>query len=307
MAAVGDNNFMRYIYRGEDGEIVPLEATHIFVAEDVTVIRAGAFYGRRIIEIICHERVEKISESGFNGCFSLRRVIMPGVKIVEKYAFMNCRALTDIKFGKLEIIKEWALCGCKSLRNISLPSTRIVESYAFAGCHALIDAKFSDKLERFDDCAFIKCSALERITIPLKDDLLTEDDIFIFQGCDNLNHVNLIEGELHESIAALHLEEWGNDMNEEIDSINQILPTTYAGTVDDDDEEEEDGEKAQVIRIWIRSVLRKIVHYQEEHQRILNEAATTLQFTLPQDIAMDKVLPFLALPSHTFEVGRLRL
>ena len=85
-------------------------------------------------------------------------------------------------------------------------------------------------------------------------------------------------------------------MNEEIDSINRILPTVSAGGWDDE------GEKAQAIRTWIRSVLHKIVKYKAEHQRIVDEAATTLQLALPQDIVMNNVLPFLELPSHSFEV-----
>ena len=41
--------------------------------------------------------------------------------------------------------------------------------------------------------------------------------------------------------------------------------------------------------------------YKEEHQNILNDAATTLQISLPQDTLMNNVLPFLDLPSYTFE------
>ena len=83
-------------------------------------------------------------------------------------------------------------------------------------------------------------------------------------------------------------------MNEEIDSINQILPNAPAGGWNDD------GEKAIVIRTWIGSVLRKIAHYKAEHQRILDEAADTLEVGLPRDIVMKSVLPFLELPTHTF-------
>ena len=61
------------------------------------------------------------------------------------------------------------------------------------------------------------------------------------------------------------------------------------------------GEKVRAIPTWIRSVLRKIVRYKEEHRRVLDEAATTLQLALPRDTVMNNVLPFLALPSHTFE------
>ena len=61
------------------------------------------------------------------------------------------------------------------------------------------------------------------------------------------------------------------------------------------------GGKAQVIRRWISSVLRKIVHYKSEHRRIMDEAAAALQFVLPQDIVLKNVLSFLELPSHTFD------
>ena len=34
----------------------------------------------------------------------------------------------------------------------------------------------------------------------------------------------------------------------------------------------------------------------------MDEAAATIQLDLPQDIVMNNVLPFLELPSYTFEV-----
>ncbi len=47
----------------------------------------------------------------------------------------------------------------------------------------------------------------------------------------------------------LTMEEWRNNINDEIDSINRSL--SYAPV----------REKASTIRDWIRSVLGKIVHY----------------------------------------------
>ena len=224
---------------------------------------------------------------------------MRGVKIVEYFAFAGCEALTDVECDKLEIIKDLAFNNCRSLRSINLPSARIVDACAFHTCTALTDVKFGSMLERIETAAFGDCSSLERITIPLKNGLINNDDN-AFRGCENLKHVDLIEGELQETIASLHLEEWRNDVNEEIHSINRILPTAPAGDGWDDYDE---GERARAIRRWIRSVLGKIIHYQVEHQRLLNEAANTLQLVLPQDFMMNSVLPFLALPSHTFEVG----
>ena len=102
-------------------------------------------------------------------------------------------------------------------------------------------------------------------------------------------------------LSPLLLDDWRNDMDELIDSINQILPNADSGNynffgIDDE------GEKAEVIESWIRSVLRKIIHYQAEHQRFVNKASSTLHHALPHDTVMNNVLPFLVLPSHTFEV-----
>ena len=85
-------------------------------------------------------------------------------------------------------------------------------------------------------------------------------------------------------------------MNGEIDAISQILPNTRAGRRWDDP-----GRKTRAIRVWIRSVLRKVVHYKSEHLRYLKIAAATLQPALPDDIVLKNVLPFLELPSYTFE------
>ena len=301
MADVGDNNFMRYVYRGEEGEIIPREATHITVHEDCTVVRAEAFAEHpNIVEVICHTGVEKIEPCAFSGCLNLRRVIMPGVRVVEEEAFYACPVLTDVECGELELIKEWAFRECDSLKSIDVPSARFVEEYAFGHCPALTNVKFGSKLESFEGEVFYGCRSLERITIPLKYGIISADNTF--QLCENLKQVDLIDGELHKTIAALQLEDWRNDMNREIDSINQILPNASAGRWDFYDVNDDDpGEKALAVRMWIRSVIRKITRYQAEHQRLLDEAVSTLQHALPHDILMNNVLPFLALTSYTFE------
>ena len=101
MAAEGNNNIRRYIYRGEEGEVIPRDGQIIVIVhKDVTVILANTFNRRsNIIEVICHENVEKIEERAFQLCTSLRRVIMPGVKVVERWAFYGCYALTDVECG----------------------------------------------------------------------------------------------------------------------------------------------------------------------------------------------------------------
>ena len=97
---------------------------------------------------------------------------MPGVKEVEEEAFGWCEALTDVECGKLEIIRYSAFWNCKSLKSINLPSARIVAG-SFRNCDALANVKFGSKLERIEGFTFLQCVSLERITIPLKDNLIT--------------------------------------------------------------------------------------------------------------------------------------
>jgi hypothetical protein len=299
MAAAG-GNIIRYIYRGAVGEIIPFGATHIFV--QARSVRAYAFEGNpTIVEVIFHVDVEDVDEYAFANCPSLRRVIMPGVKAIGREAFYRCGALEDVECDELELVAYGAFSECESLRSINLPSAKIVGLCALAGCEALTDAKFGCKLERIFYLSLKDCSSIERITIPLKNGLFTTDDIFL--GCAALKHVDLVEeAELNETISALQLEEWRNDMNEEIDSINQILPSAHAGYWMISDNHLEPGEKAQVIRTWVRSVLDKIIHYKGEHQRILDVAENALQpHYLPKDILTNNVLPFLQVPSYSFE------
>eukprot|EP00577_Skeletonema_sp_RCC1716_P017178 CAMPEP_0113437824 /NCGR_PEP_ID=MMETSP0013_2-20120614/37630_1 /TAXON_ID=2843 ORGANISM="Skeletonema costatum, Strain 1716" /NCGR_SAMPLE_ID=MMETSP0013_2 /ASSEMBLY_ACC=CAM_ASM_000158 /LENGTH=277 /DNA_ID=CAMNT_0000328521 /DNA_START=317 /DNA_END=1147 /DNA_ORIENTATION=- /assembly_acc=CAM_ASM_000158 len=269
-----------YTYTGRDGDIIPHDVTHVRIDKSVKVIPRHAFYGRRNIEeVVCDVGLEKIEADAFSFCLSLRLVIMPGVKVVSGNVLYACHALAYVECDELELIGWNAFGNSKSLRSINLPSVKIVKGGAFHNCKALTDVKFGNKLERIEACAFKGCRSLRSITLPLKDNMIIRDDIFL--GCVNLEHVDLVGG-IHDTVAALQLNEWRNDMNEEIDSINQILPHTPAGRGDGDV-----GEKAIVIRTWIRSVLRKIIHYKAQHHRLLMEAATALELTLPKDIVIE--------------------
>eukprot|EP00984_Skeletonema_dohrnii_P003824 scaffold1316_cov72-Skeletonema_dohrnii-CCMP3373.AAC.3 len=276
-----------FIYMGEPNPVVPPGATRVIVDKSVNIIPERAFQGNgSIVELFCHDGVEKVETRAFNRCSSLRRVIMPGVEVVEGHAFSRCVALRYVECGKLERIEGGAFFSCKSLTSIDLPSVDFVGESAFARCEALTDAIFGDKLETVKSGAFYKCTSLEQITIPLKHGMFDHGNIF--QGCFNLKRVDLVGG-LHGTVAALLMEEWRIDVNETIDSINQIL-STY------------NYEKAVAIRRWIRSVLHKIVHYKTQHHLFLSEAARTLELaSLPTDIVMKSVLPFLELPSYTFD------
>ena len=283
-----------YTFTGGVGEEIARHITHVLIDKALKFVPARAFLRHpNIVEVVCHDGVKKIEEFAFYHCPSLRRVIMPGVKVLETKAFDRCIALTYIECGKLEIIGEGSFGSCYSLSSIDLPSIKIVKRAAFSCCINLSNVEFGKDLETIGRMALFACKSLERITLPLKEDLISLDSTF--QRCDRLHLVDLVGG-VHETVAALLMEEWKHEMNEEIENVSQILPLAPGGNAQWDF-----GEKAQAIRKWIRSVLRKYTHYKAEHRRYVNEAAATLKLTLPHDILFENILPFVELPSDTSE------
>ena len=218
-----------YIFTSEDRQGVPRDATHVIIDGSVKVILDSeeTFLGHpTLLDVVCRDGVIKVAQAGFLDCPSLTRVKMPSVEGIGRSAFKDCKALMYIECGKLEFIDVGAFGHCKSLRSLNLPSAKTVQMCAFSNCEALANVKFGKELESIGFRAFNDCTSLERITIPLKDVMVSS---VAFSGCENLKHVDLIEGALHETIAYLQLEEWRNDVNVTIDLINEILPNTPDG------------------------------------------------------------------------------
>ncbi len=258
-----------FVYTGGDQE-VPRGVTRVRIAEDVDTIPARKFADcGQLIEVEGHNnKLKKIEEDAFLRCRSLRRVMkMNGIIEIEEGAFLGCEALCGVEFVKLEIVERGAFAYCESLRSINLPSVRRVEECAFQGCTALTDALLGEELGRIERRAFWEYTALRRIAIPLKDDLIIGDSVF--DKCENLSRVDVIGG-IHKTISSLHMESWRDEMKEEIDRINQILPDTPA----------DPDEKTPAIRQWIGSVLDKMEHYKTEHKVLVKEAITLLELAL---------------------------
>jgi len=187
-----------------------------------------------------------------------------GVKVIEMMAFYYC-GLTDVEFGnKLETVGERSFKNCLSLTNITIPSVETIECGAFCGCEQLTDLDLPEGLETLQENAFSKCQRLGRISIPLKDDMVGVD---VFWRCVFLTAVDLV-GRIQDTIASLHLESWRNEMKDEINIINRVLPNTRAAR------------KTAEIQQWIGSVILRIDHYKNEHRILLKEATTLLELAL---------------------------
>ena len=263
-AAQDDNEV--FVYMGGNQQ-VPDEVRRARIHKSVKTVRARAFqYRRQLISVEFHDGVEIVEEYAFDGCYSLRGMIkLLGVKIIKVCAFQHCRSITDVEFGdKLETIEYAAFNSCKALRSIRIPSVRTIEKHAFVNCTDLFDVECGEGLRTLELRAFADCSNLKWITLPLKGDMIENR---VFDGCVKLTIVDLVGG-IHNTVASLHFESWRNEMNNEINRINQILPTFTAW------------HKTGAIQRWIGTVIGCLNRYKTEHKAILKEATALLELAL---------------------------
>ena len=142
-----------------DGELSYKEAaavTNLYTAfKDQSII---AF-----TELRYFTSLEKIEDSAFYGCSSLRIVTIPD-------------SVTEIG--------EEAFYGCSSLTSITIPDSVItIGDSAFNGCSSLTSVTIGNSVTTIGYCAFFGCSSLTSVTIP---DSVTEIVDYAFAWCISL-------------------------------------------------------------------------------------------------------------------------
>ena len=252
-----------FIYTGGRAPFVPFAEVH----PNVTSIAAFAFERNDYLQgIHLHDDVDTIESHAFVLCGFLPEIVMPGVKNVEYSAFYACWELSRVEFGKdLETIGESAFDQCTSLAFLKMPCVRRIGLRAFQDC-AITELNLPLDLELVEGYAFAGCHSLEKVSMPLKEGLL-QDGAFI--TCSRLVRIDLIGG-VHDFVSSLHLEEWRNAANDEINRINQVLPVIDARAVD----------KTRAIQEWMQSVLNSMDRYKAEHYALLKECMTILELAL---------------------------
>ena len=282
--AVDENDGDIFIYRGGRA---PWYVTHVLIDESINEIEANAFSDcERLVQVDTHDGISKVGEYAFRWCESLRSINLKSVVEIDLTAFIYCYNLESVEFGdRIETIGNQAFAECTSLKRLKLPSIITIDRGVFRACTCLTDVEFSERLETIGINAFYGCDdinfgdgsestemRLQRIAIPLKRDLFEFCDRFRkynqFDGCEQLKTVDLVGLTHTQIIASLHMESWRNEMIEEINGINQVLPNTHAD------------EKSGVIVQWMDSVIDKMDHYKAEHCRHVKEGITLLELAL---------------------------
>jgi hypothetical protein len=109
-----------FVYTGgEQVAVVPRDVRRVRIDASVKSIPVGALQHRRsLIYVEFHDGIERIEVWTFQGCVSLRRVKLLGVKVIRWAAFDGCSGLTDVEGNKLETIGSSAFQNCTSLRSV---------------------------------------------------------------------------------------------------------------------------------------------------------------------------------------------
>lgn len=157
----------------------------IVIADSVTSIGPGAFYGNAAVSMEISGSVETIGSNAFYGCSLIYASIPSGVKTIGDDAFRQCPNLTSVTVSEgVESIGERAFRGCVKLASVDLPaSVTRMGAGAFYDCTALSSVTFASgggQVTMGDDL-FARCWRLFDVTLP---DHIDNISAGMFQNCN---------------------------------------------------------------------------------------------------------------------------
>lgn len=161
--------------------------------DSITSIEEGAFNGCESLKnIVIPESVTSIEWSVFQGCTSLGSVTIPeSVTSIGSYAFYGCTSLESMVVPEgVASIGECAFSGCPALKSISgkfaTEDNRALvvgeRLFAVAGS-GLTEYAIPEGVKEIDSYVFKGCTSLDSVTIP---DSVTSIESRVFAGCNNL-------------------------------------------------------------------------------------------------------------------------
>ena len=184
--------------------------TELVIPKNAYAIGKEAFKGiTTLTKVVGHERLEEISVSAFEGCTSLKEVIIDTSTAVLNYAFKDCISLKKAHITPLvcdgayafsgvesvslddnvDIIKPYLFYECKCLKRVTLPkSVTYISSSAFANCTKLSSVTFSNEITYILNNAFEGCTSLTYVELPKKLTYLMDN---AFRGCSSIDTLKI--------------------------------------------------------------------------------------------------------------------
>ncbi|MBO7621816.1 MAG: leucine-rich repeat domain-containing protein [Victivallales bacterium] len=180
----------------KDGkELIRCVGGDVIIPNGVDRIPDYAFSGSDLRSVMIPEGVISIGDGAFNDCMELKSIsIPPGVKNIGPFAFEGCLKLENVELPPgVTNIEDYAFEGCKQLKKIVIPDG-VVEicRYAFANCESLESVTLPSTLQRIDGYAFSVCSRNLKMTMNLKDVIISPgafsqaNDLSEYRGVNRL-------------------------------------------------------------------------------------------------------------------------
>lgn len=157
---------------------------------------------KNLKSVTLSNNVDIITNRAFANMTSLKAVRANGnIGILNDYAFYNCQNLETLMFSNANYtsVGAYAFYNCQRIKNINdftTKHTTTIGNYAFA--YTAIDSSYLDltKYTKVGSYAFLNCLNITEITIP-ENVLIGEG---VFQNCQYLNNVNLIQKVLTKNL-----------------------------------------------------------------------------------------------------------
>jgi len=142
--------------------------TIVTVEDAITVIAERAFQdSQSIIEVLLHDKVERIGRYAFSECTKLETIHFPnGLKTIGEGAFFICESLKTIALDKTQVatIEAGAFDNCRKLETIDFPKgLKTIGELAFDACESLKTIKLPNGLKTIESMAFCYCKSLEKV------------------------------------------------------------------------------------------------------------------------------------------------
>ena len=161
----------------------------INIPNSVTSIGTYAFYESALVSVTWPKGTKELANSVFEGCNSLKEVIIPeGITKLGYAAFRECRHLESVSIpSTLTTIDDYAFSTCDTLEIVSLPdSITTLDDSAFEYCANLEAVYLPQNLNTISFGLFRGCSALQAVILP---ENLTTVEQNAFYGCSSLVEV----------------------------------------------------------------------------------------------------------------------
>ena len=122
----------------------------------VLSIHIGAFFRcEKLNNLQSCDELETIGHCAFDGCISLRILVLKSTRTIGYGAFHGCKELNEVEFGeKLDRIEAGALKDCSKLQRLKLPmKADLFEDKSYPGLY-----------NQFDGCMLLSTVELDRAT-----------------------------------------------------------------------------------------------------------------------------------------------